>query len=140
MKWYKNTLTINTHGQGLYAFTKEIDDQIRDWGVMEGMAFLYVQHTSASLVANENYDPSAKEDLESFLDHIAPEGQNWYEHTLEGRDDSPAHMRTMLTNTSLNIPIDNGKLNLGTWQGIFLAEHRHRGRRRQVVLRILSVM
>lgn len=139
MKWFKGTISINTHGQGLYAFTKEINNQIRNWGVTEGMAFLYVQHTSASLVVNENYDPSAKRDLESFLDHLAPEGQNWYEHTLEGKDDSPAHMRTMLTNISLNIPIDNGSLNLGTWQGIFLAEHRQRGHNRQVLLRVLMV-
>ena len=139
MKWLKTTITIQTQGQGLYAFNQQVNAQIRDWGVTEGMAFLFVQHTSASLVINENYDPSARKDLENFLDHLAPEGQNWYEHTIEGRDDSPAHMRTMLTNISLSIPIDNGKLSLGTWQGIFLAEHRHRGQHRQVSLRVLGI-
>jgi len=139
MKWLKTTITIQTQGQGLYAFNQQVNAQIRDWGVTEGMAFLFVQHTSASLVINENYDPSARKDLENFLDHLAPEGQNWYEHTIEGRDDSPAHMRTMLTNISLSIPIDNSKLSLGTWQGIFLAEHRHRGQHRQVSLRVLGI-
>ena len=139
MKWLKSTLTIQTHGQGLYAFTDQINAQIHEWGAAEGMAFLYVQHTSASLVVNENYDPSAQKDLENFLDHLAPENQNWYVHTLEGRDDSPAHMRTMLTNTSLTIPIDSGRLNLGTWQAIFLAEHRQRRHSRQVLLRVLQM-
>lgn len=139
MNWFKHTITINTNGQGFYDFTDQINAQIRDWGVNEGMAYLFVQHTSASLVINENYAGSAQRDMENFLSHIAPEGENWYQHTMEGRDDSPAHMRTMITSTSLTIPIDGGRLNLGTWQGIFLAEHRHRGHRRNVLLRALSI-
>ena len=122
----------------MYSFTDQVNRQIRDWSVKEGIAFLFVQHTSASLVINENYDSSARRDMEQFLEHIAPEGEPWYEHTVEGKDDSPAHLRTMITNTSLTIPVDDGKLNLGTWQGIYLAENRSRAHHRQVVLRVLS--
>jgi secondary thiamine-phosphate synthase enzyme len=139
MNWHSKTLSINTNGRGLHDFTEKINQQIRDWQVVEGMAYLFVQHTSASLVINENYASSARRDMESFLEHLAPEGESWYEHTMEGSDDSPAHMRTMVTPTSMTIPIDDGHLNLGTWQGIFLAEHRQRGHRRQVLLRVLAI-
>lgn len=140
MEWHKTTLSYQTNHKGLYEITDRINGQIRDWDVQEGMAFLFVQHTSASLVINESFDPSAREDLESFLDHLTPEGQNWYVHTLEGRDDSPSHMRTMLTHSSLTIPVDDGRLSLGTWQGIYLAEHRRHGHRRNVLLRVLQVI
>ena len=139
MEWLKSTLSIKTSGQGLYDFTGQITAQIRQWAVLEGIAFLFVQHTSASLVINENYDPSARHDLEHFLGHLAPEGEDWYMHTLEGSDDSPAHMRTMVTPTSISIPIDDGSLTLGTWQGVYLAEHRHRGQQREVLLRVLKI-
>jgi secondary thiamine-phosphate synthase enzyme len=138
MKWFSKALTVKTSGQRMYDFTDEINSQIRQWDVNEGMAFLFVQHTSASLVINENYASSARRDMESFLEHIAPEGENWYEHTMEGSDDSPAHMRTMITPTSMTIPVDNGQLNLGTWQGIYLAEHRRGSQRRKVLLRVLE--
>ena len=138
MKWFSQTLTVKTSGQGLHDFTDEINSQIRQWDVNEGMAFLFVQHTSASLVINENYASSARRDMEGFLEHIAPEGENWYEHTMEGSDDSPAHMRTMITPTSMTIPVDNGQLNLGTWQGIYLAEHRRGSQRRKILLRVLG--
>ena len=139
MKWLSTTLNINTNGRGLHDFTDKINAQLRSWEVKEGIAFLFVQHTSASLVINENYAKSARRDMEQFLDHIAPEGQNWYEHTMEGEDDSPAHMRTMITPTSMTIPVDNGKLNLGSWQGIFLAEHRRSRQSRRILLRVLSM-
>jgi secondary thiamine-phosphate synthase enzyme len=139
MKWFKETLLINTRGKGLYAFTGEVAARIRTWGIQEGMCFLYIPHTSASLVVSENYDPSAQDDLETFMDHLVPENQPWERHTLEGADDSPSHMRAMLTDTSLSIPIDDGQLSLGTWQGIYLFEHRARGHRRKVYLRCLDV-
>lgn len=139
MKWYSTTITVHTQGQGLYDFTDKINHHIHQWEVKAGVAFLFIQHTSASLVINENYAASARRDMESFLEHIAPEGESWYQHTIEGRDDSPAHMRTMITPTSMTIPIDEGHLNLGTWQGIYLAEHRRNGHRRQVLLRVLGV-
>jgi len=139
VKWYSTTITVHTSGQGLHDFTEKINRHIRQWDVLAGVAFLFVQHTSASLVINENYAASARKDMESFLEHIAPEDESWYQHTIEGSDDSPAHMRTMITPTSMTIPIDDGQLNLGTWQGIYLAEHRRRGHHRQVLLRVLGV-
>ena len=138
MQWHKATIEITTRGKGLYPITDLVEEHIRRWGVREGMCFLYIQHTSASLVISENYDPTARQDLEAYLEHIAPENQPWHRHTLEGADDSPSHMRAMLTSTSETIPVDDGRLSLGTWQGIYLAEHRARGHRRRILLRILG--
>jgi secondary thiamine-phosphate synthase enzyme len=137
--WHKDTIEIQTRGKGLHLFTQDVESHISNWGVTEGMCYLYVQHTSASLVISESYDPSAKIDLEAFMDRLAPRGQDWHRHTLEGADDSPSHMRAMLTQTSLEIPIDNGRLNMGTWQGIYLFEHRDRGHRRRVLIRCLGI-
>ncbi len=139
MKWYKDVLQVQTRGKGLFPFTDAINKQIHEWGIQEGMCFLYLQHTSASMVISESYDPSARIDLEAFMERLVPESQTWHRHTLEGSDDSPSHMRAMLTDTSLTIPIDDGHLNLGTWQGVYLFEHRARGHRRRVLLRCLSV-
>jgi len=139
MNWFKDTLIIPTHGKGFYDFTGLITTQLKAWSVSEGMCFLYIPHCSASLVINENYDPTARQDMEALLDHLIPEGQSWYVHTLEGPDDTTSHLRAMLTPVSISIPIDEGRLSLGTWQGIFLAEHRRGTRTRQVYLRVLSV-
>lgn len=139
MNWFKDTLEITTRGKGLYPFTDTINDRIHKWGIQEGMCYLYLQHTSASLVISENYDPTARLDLEAFMDRLVPENQAWHRHTLEGPDDSPSHMRAMLTPTSVTIPIDGGQLSLGTWQGVYLFEHRARGHHRQVLIRCLSV-
>ncbi len=139
MQWYKHTLTIPTEGRGFYDITQKIDGIIQEWGLEEGIAFIFLQHTSASLVINENYAASSQRDMENFLKNIAPEGQSWYTHTMEGADDSPSHLKTMLTHTDLTIPVDNGKLSLGTWQGIFLAEHRQWGHKRQILLRVISI-
>ena len=139
MDWYKDTVLIHTDGKGLYPFTDSVNELIREWGVREGMCYLYIQHTSASMVISESYDPTARIDLEAFMERIAPEHQSWHRHTLEGADDSPSHMRAMLTDTCLTIPIDNGRLSLGTWQGIYLYEHRSRGHHRRVLVRCLGV-
>lgn len=139
MNWFKDTLEIPTRGKGLYPFTQAIEARLRQWGVREGMCYLYVQHTSASLVVSENYDPTAKTDLEAFMERLVPEDQAWYQHTVEGPDDSTSHMRAMLTQTSLTIPIDDGQLSLGTWQGIYLFEHRSAVHRRKVLLRCLAM-
>ena len=139
MRWHKETIVIQTGGKGLYNFSAQVEELIRQWGVQEGICHLFIQHTSASLVASESYDPSARQDLEAFMDHLVPEGQPWFRHTLEGADDSPSHMRSMLTHTSLSIPVDDGRLNMGTWQGVYLFEHRRRGHRRKVLVRCLSV-
>ena len=139
MSWHKHTFEILTHGKGLYPFTDEVEDLIAGWKVRDGMCFLYVQHTSASLTVSENYDPTARVDMEHFLDRIAPEGEDWHEHTLEGSDDSSAHLRALVTPVSLSIPIDDGHLSLGTWQGLFLIEHRMHAQRRRVLVRVMGV-
>ncbi len=138
MRWLKDTLEVDTRGKGLYPFTEQIERRIREWSVGQGMCYLFLPHTSASLVISENYDPTAKEDLEEFINRLVPENQPWYHHRLEGADDSPAHIRAMLTPVSLTIPIDDGQLSLGTWQGIYLFEHRARPHKRDVLLRCLD--
>lgn len=139
MQWFKDRIEIHTDGKGLYPFTPQIQAHIKKWGIVEGMCYLYIQHTSASLVVSESYDPSAKLDMEVFMERLVPENQPWIRHTLEGSDDSPSHMRAMLTLTSLSIPIDSGRLSLGTWQGVYLFEHRTRSHRRNVLVRCLGV-
>lgn len=139
MEWYKDSLMISTEGKKLNEFTDQVNHRIHEWGIDEGMCYLFIQHTSASLTINENAASSARRDLESFMDKIVLEGEPWHRHTAEGADDSPSHMRAMLTLTSLSIPIDGGRLNLGAWQGIYLFEHRARGQQRKVLLRCLSV-
>ena len=138
MEWLKAEIVVETRGKGLNPITQEIQDVLRKWQVSEGLIHLFIPHTSASLVINESYDPSAQQDLEAFLERLAPEGEDWHRHTLEGRDDSPSHMRSILTSTSLSIPIDGGELSLGTWQGVYLAEHRARPHRRKILIRCLK--
>jgi secondary thiamine-phosphate synthase enzyme len=139
MEWLRDEIVVQTGGKGLFPITREIQDVISRWQVREGMLHLFIPHTSASLVINESYDPSARQDLEVFLDRLAPEGEDWHRHTLEGKDDSPSHMRSILTSTSLSIPIDGGELCLGTWQGVYLAENRSRPHRRRILIRCLKV-
>lgn len=138
MEWFKAELEVQAPRQGLHEFTREVETRIQSWGITEGMCHLFLQHTSASLLISENYDPTAKKDLEEFLKRMAPEHEPWYRHTLEGSDDSPSHMKALLTGISQVIPIDGGKLNLGTWQGIYLCEHRTHPQRRTVLLRCLK--
>jgi secondary thiamine-phosphate synthase enzyme len=140
VKWFKDTLTVQTRGKGLYDFTQKVASQIKEWDVQEGICYLFLQHTSASLVVSENWDPTARQDLEAFMERLVPEDQHWHHHTLEGSDDSPSHMRAILTLPSLEVPVDDGQLNLGSWQGIYLFEHRARGHTRQVLIRCLSVV
>jgi secondary thiamine-phosphate synthase enzyme len=139
MQWLKDEIEVRTPGQGLHDFTAEIEARIAAWKVTEGMCFLYLRHTSASLLISENYDPSARRDLEEFLRRLAPENQPWHQHNDEGPDDSPSHMRALLTGTSEMIPVDEGRLSLGTWQGIYLCEHRTAPHRRKVLIRCLKV-
>ncbi|MEJ5225547.1 MAG: secondary thiamine-phosphate synthase enzyme YjbQ [Anaerolineales bacterium] len=139
MNWHKTTLQIATRGKGLHAFDDLINAQLRAWNVREGMCFLYCPHTSASLVISENYDPTAKADLATFMERLAPERETWYTHDLEGPDDATSHIRAMLTDVSLSIPVDDGRLSLGTWQGVFLFEHRARPHQRRVLVRVWSV-
>jgi secondary thiamine-phosphate synthase enzyme len=139
MNWHKSTLSISTRGKGLYPFTDQINAQLRAWAVREGMCHLFCQHTSASLLISENYDPTAQADLETFMERLVPEGASWYTHDLEGADDATSHIRAMLTDVSLTIPVDDGRLNLGTWQGVYLFEHRARPHQRHLLLRVLDM-
>jgi len=139
MNWHKTTLTIPTRGKGLYAFTDQVNVQLRAWNAREGMCFLYCPHTSASLTINDNYDPTAQADLETALEKLVPEGERWYSHDLEGPDDATSHIRAMLTDTSLTIPVDDGRLTLGAWQGVYLFEHRSHSHRREIWVRVMDV-
>ncbi len=153
-------LTVSTPGQGLHEFTDQLDALVRDAGVREGLCTLFVQHTSASLLIQENADPSAKRDLEHWLNRLVqenfvgnkiwrasarPEGEGQdgpsqndplYTHRNEGPDDMPGHIKSALTATQISIPVSEGRLALGTWQGVYLWEHRHRGGARRLVVHI----
>ena len=139
MNWHKTTLEVRTSGKGLYEVTAEIRSQLREWQIDEGMCYLFLQHTSASLLITESWDPSARGDLETFMEKMAPEGERWYTHTLEGPDDATSHIRSMLTDVSITIPIDNGDISLGRWQGVYLFEHRARPHQRRILMRVLAV-
>jgi secondary thiamine-phosphate synthase enzyme len=128
--------SVETRGQGLHEITAKVQSLINNPGIEEGLCTVFVRHTSASLVIQENADPSAKRDLERWIARLVPEGDPFYTHDTEGPDDMPAHIRAALTATSLSIPIVNEKLALGTWQGIYLWEHRRRGSLRELVLHI----
>ncbi len=129
-------LAISTASQGLRDITREVQAVVARSGVIEGLCTLLVQHTSASLTIQENADPSARFDLEQFLNRLVPENDPLYTHTMEGADDMPAHIKAALTTTSLSIPVADGQLLLGTWQGIYLWEHRHRGGNRNIAIHI----
>jgi secondary thiamine-phosphate synthase enzyme len=131
-------LSIDTPGAGLHEITSRIAAVVAASEVEEGLCTLFVRHTSASLLIQENADPSAKRDLERWLARLVPEGDPFYEHDTEGPDDMPAHIKTMLTGTSLQIPVLNGELALGTWQAIYLVEHRSRPHTREVVLQFVG--
>ncbi len=129
-------LSIATRGKGLHEITGEVQAVVRGSGVADGLCTIMIQHTSASLTVQENADPSARRDLEAWLERHVPEGDPHFTHTQEGPDDMPSHIRAALTSTTLSIPIVDGRLALGTWQGIYLWEHRRRGSERRCVVHI----
>ncbi len=130
------SLSVATRGRGLHEVTREVQAAVARSGIEEGLCTVFVRHTSASLLVQENADPTAKSDLERWLDRLVPDGDPFYEHDTEGPDDMPGHIKAALTATSLSIPIVGAKLALGTWQGLYLWEHRRRGSRRELVLHI----
>jgi secondary thiamine-phosphate synthase enzyme len=138
MRQFIHTLHISTHGRGMVDFT----DQVRLWvgksGIEEGLLTLFVQHTSAGLLIQENADPAVQRDLERFFARLVPDGSPMFEHADEGSDDMPAHVRAMLTPTSLGIPVRNGAPELGTWQGIYLYEYKLRAAQRTVLLHLIG--
>lgn len=129
-------LEIRTRSQGLYEFTEKVHAVVAKASFTEGLCTLFVQHTSASLTIQENADPSARHDLERWLNRLVSEDDPLYTHTLEGADDMPAHIKSALTSTTLSVPVVAGRLALGTWQGIYLWEHRHGGARRRVIVHL----
>ncbi len=129
-------LHIRTHGQGLLEITDDVAVVVREAGVDTGLCTVFVCHTSASLTIQENADPTARHDLEAWLNRLVPENDPLYTHTDEGPDDMPSHLKAILTSTSLGIPIAAGRLVLGTWQGIYLWEHRTRPHTRRIVVHI----
>ena len=139
MEWIKDNLTFKTNGKGMMKITAEIEALLRNFSVTEGLCYLFMPHVSASLAISEGYDPSSRSDVETFFERLAPEHKPWYRHTLEGSDDSPSHIRSVLTQPSLTLPVDDGSLTLGTWQEVFLFEHRAHPQTRRVNVRIMKV-
>jgi secondary thiamine-phosphate synthase enzyme len=138
VKQFTHQLHINTRGKGLYDFTREIETWLESHATETGLLTIFCQHTSASLVIQENADPDVVADLADFFTRLVPEDTRLYRHTAEGPDDMTSHIRSALTQTQLSIPIHKGKLALGTWQGVYLFEHRVRPHRRSIVLHLLS--
>lgn len=137
MGWYQKTLTLKARPRGFHLITREILDQLPELAqVQVGILHLFIQHTSASLTLNENADPTVREDFESYFSRAVPEGEPYYRHRDEGDDDLPAHLKSSILGSSLSIPITRGRLNLGTWQGIYLCEHRNQGGARRVVVTV----
>ena len=131
-------LLIATQGQGLLDITTDVQAVVAASGVAEGLCIVFICHTSASLTIQENADPSARRDLESWLNRLVPENDPLYTHTAEGPDDMPSHIKAILTQTSLSIPIVQGRLGLGTWQGIYVWEHRTSPHRRRVLVQVVG--
>jgi secondary thiamine-phosphate synthase enzyme len=138
MRQAANVLSRRTDGRGLYEITGEVDAWVRAQGVRTGLLTLFCRHTSASLLIQENAAPEVRTDIEGFFERLAPEDPALYVHDDEGPDDMPAHLRAALTNTQLSIPLAGGRLALGTWQGIYLFEHRRRPHLREVAMHVLG--
>lgn len=138
MPVHQTTLTLRTPGQGTHEITEAVAREVAKSGVQSGLVSVFCQHTSCSLVIMENADPSARRDLEEWLNRLVPENDPHFEHTLEGPDDMPSHIKMALTRTSETIPIAGGRMQLGTWQGLFLWEHRRAAHSRRVVVTVLG--
>jgi secondary thiamine-phosphate synthase enzyme len=138
MRVHHDQLEIRTNGKGLYEITGEVQSKINRCGVLNGTAMVFVQHTSSSVIIMENADPTARRDLEEFFDRLVPEDADYFIHSSEGSDDMPSHIRTVLTRTSETVPIVDRQMQLGTWQGIFLFEHRRAPHRRKVFVTVIG--
>ncbi len=130
-------IILPAFSRGFHLITDYIESAIEIKDIKAGILNIFIKHTSAALMINENYDPSVRVDLENAYNHLIPENEPYYTHVLEGSDDMPAHIKTAITGTDINIPVSNGKLNMGTWQGIYLCEFRNRGGRRKLVLTLI---
>ena len=133
---YQQQLQFPTRGRGTFDISHLVDEAIQSSGIKQGICQIFIHHTSASLILCENADPAVRSDLETFMQRIVPDGDSMFQHTDEGPDDMPAHVRTVLTQSSLSIPVDEGRDTLGTWQGIYLWEHRTAPHSRRVVVSV----
>ena len=138
MHVHHDQLEVRSHGNGLYEITDEVQSKIDNCGVRNGTVTVFVQHTSCSIVIMENADPTAQRDLEKFFDRLVPENADYFTHDAEGGDDMPSHIRMVLTRTSETMPVMDGKMQLGTWQGVFLFEHRRAPHRRNVLVTMMG--
>jgi secondary thiamine-phosphate synthase enzyme len=136
---FTSDFTVQTDGIRTYEITGEVERRVRESGVQDGLVTVLVQHTSASLILFENADPTARADLEQFFRRLVPENADYFRHDLEGSDDMPSHIRMVLTRSSETIPVRGGRLQLGTWQGLFLYEHRRIGSSRNIALSVLGM-
>jgi secondary thiamine-phosphate synthase enzyme len=139
MKAHSGQFTVNTKGKGTYEITRSVGQIVKESGITTGTATVLIQHTSASLVIYENADPSARSDLHKFFERLVPEDEDYYVHTAEGPDDTTSHLRMVLTRSSESIPVLGGRLALGTWQGIFIFEHRSAPHRRSLVVSVVGI-
>ena len=138
MKQFTHRLTVNTRGKGFYNFTSEVAAWLRSCRIETGLLTVFIQHTSASLCIQENADPDVVKDLTDYFERIAPENDPHYRHTTEGPDDMPAHIRSALTSTQLSVPVIKGSMALGTWQGLYVFEHRAAAHRRSIALHLIG--
>ncbi|MBI1356721.1 MAG: YjbQ family protein [Acidobacteria bacterium] len=138
MRQLTHQLSVSTRGKGFYEITGELERWVLESNLETGLLTVFIRHTSASLTIQENADPDVVRDLQTFFERVAPEDNRLYVHTAEGSDDMPAHIRSALTATQLSIPLAGGRLALGTWQGVYVIEHRRSPHRRQVVLHLLG--
>ena len=138
MRVLNKSFAVSTTGKGTYEITDKIEAMVRESKIENGTVTIFAQHTSCSLIVMENADPTARRDLEEFFDRLVPENADYFEHDAEGADDMPSHIRMVLTRTSETIPIVDGRMQLGTWQGIFLFEHRRASHRRKVVVTVMG--
>jgi secondary thiamine-phosphate synthase enzyme len=136
--FHRSELTLSTKGRGTYDITREVAEIVRASAARNGLATIFIHHTSASLIICENADPSVRRDLEAFAARLVPDGDRLFSHDAEGDDDMPAHVRTILTQTSIGVPIANARLTLGTWQGLYLWEHRTSPHRRTVSVTVIG--
>lgn len=135
---HRGDLTVSTRGRGTYDITREVRGIVAASGARDGLATVWIHHTSASLIVCENADPSVRRDLEAFITRLVPDGDRLFTHTAEGDDDMPAHVRSVLTQTSIGIPISDGALVLGTWQGLYLWEHRTSAYDRRITVTVIG--
>ena len=139
MSWYQKEISLDSSSRGFHLITEEVVSQLPELNkIKTGLMHILIKHTSASITLNENYDPDVRSDMEKYFSKTVKENEPWYDHNSEGPDDMPAHIKSTLIGNSLTIPITNGHLNLGTWQGIYLCEHRNNGGSRKIIVTIFG--